>query len=113
MATRGKSARSKGNNYELEIMHKFRENGFPECVTSRNESRMNDALKIDLCNSGRFSVQCKAQEKLVTSLHDELKSMPINDKINLVFHKRNNKGSIVAMKESDFWLLLKELNEGI
>ncbi len=106
MASRGLSARRKGIAYELEIMHKFREVGYENATTSRNESRINDALKVDLCNTGIWNVQCKAQEKLMTSLHEELKQMPKDDKINVVFHKKSNKGSIVAMSEADFFKLV-------
>lgn len=109
MATRGKSARLKGHKFELDVMHRFREAGYSDATTSRNESRINDALKVDLCNTGIFSIQCKAQEKLMTGLHDELKQMPDDENINVVFWKRNNKGTVVTMTEEDFFSLISKI----
>lgn len=103
MASRGKSARNKGNSFEREIMAFFKSLGFDKCKTSRNESKTRDDLKIDLCFTEPFNVQCKAHESIKPSVHEILfKEMPNENNYNLLFWKRNGKGTIVAMSLDDF-----------
>lgn len=45
--TASKSKR-KGNNFELEIVHKLRDIGYEGCVSSRSQDKMADANKIDV-----------------------------------------------------------------
>ncbi len=104
------NARNKGNSYERKIAKEFKDIGYDKCVTSRLESKATDALKIDLCNTGIWSVQCKAVERL-GRYHDILESMPKDDKINVVFHKLNRKGDVVAMKKEDFYKIISMLND--
>ena len=98
----GKSSRAKGHRYELELVNKFKE-FFPDCVTSRSESKRTDDAGVDLCYTGGFNVQAKNWEK-APAYHDALAKMP-KDKLNLLFHRRNRKGSVVVMSEEDFWVL--------
>lgn len=97
--------RAKGVAYEQALAKKFRENGYPECVTARFESKRTDDSGVDLCFLP-INVQAKAVEKLSPSLHDIISKMP-NDKPRVVFHKRNRKGSIVAIEEEFFFELLE------
>lgn len=106
MATRGKSARQKGHTYELQIRDYFRELGFNDCVSSRSESKNLDDKGVDLVYTGDFYVQCKAVENL-GSIHKILDAMPKTDKMNVVFHKKNRQGTIVAMELESFTRLLK------
>lgn len=99
----GKSARRKGLNFELSVMHKFRE-FYPACLTSRNESKRMDDAGVDLCGTGKFQVQCKNTEK-APNMHELLSSMPAG--VNLVFHKRTRQGVTVTMMEDDFFMLLQ------
>lgn len=108
MAGRGKSARQKGHAYERKIRSEFVDLGFENCETSRYESKKLDDAKVDLCNTGPFNVQCKSVETL-GSAHKTLSEMPNDEKVNLVFHKRNNKGEVVSMKKEDFYNLMKIL----
>jgi hypothetical protein len=101
------NARKKGHGYELQIRDWFKELGWTECVSSRSESKRKDDQGIDLCYTDPFHVQAKAVEKL-GSLHDILAKMPKNN-YNLVFHKRNRKGTIVAMTIEDFKEILDML----
>lgn len=100
--------RKKGHGYELQIRDVFRELGWKDCVSSRSESKNTDDKGIDLCYTKPFSVQCKAVENL-GSIHKILSSMPKDDNYNIVFHKRNRQGSIVAMTMEDFIELLQML----
>jgi len=100
--------RKKGHSYELDIRDWFRERGWSRAVSSRSESKNKDDQGIDLCYTDPFNVQAKAVEKL-GSLHDVLARMPNDSNYNLVFHKRNRKGTIVAMTLEDFHELLESL----
>lgn len=102
------NARAKGHAYEREIMHLFRDLGYTKCNTSRFESKMRDDMGIDLTNTDPFSIQCKHIEKL-GSLHEILAKMPNDKNYNVVFHKRNRKGTIVAMTLEDFKEILQML----
>lgn len=105
MATKGKSARTKGHSYELQIRDFFKDLGWKDCVSSRSESKNLDDKGIDLCYTAPFSVQCKAVENL-GSIHKVLASMPQDSNYNVVFHKRNRQGTIVAMTMEDFQEIL-------
>ena len=109
MAKSSNYARTKGHNFELYLAKKFRENGFPDCVTSRSESRNEDAKKVDLCFSGQWNVQAKNVERL-GSIHKILDSMPKDSKVNVVFHKRARQGVTVSMTEEDFWAIVRLIN---
>lgn len=103
------NARKKGHEYERQVMHEFRELGFTECLTSRNESKRMDDLGVDLMHTGPWQVQLKAVERL-GNLHKVLKAMPaVTGKLNLVFHKRSRQGDTVTMRKEDFYALVKLL----
>lgn len=101
------NARQKGHKYELQIRDKFIALGFSKCVTSRLESKSRDDAGVDLCYTGPFNVQCKAIENLGSS-HAILARMP-SDGYNVVFHKKNNQGSVVSMTEETFFTLASAL----
>jgi len=100
--------RVKGHAFELRIRDWFRELGWDKAVSSRSESKNKDDQGIDLCYTDPFHIQAKAVEKL-GSIHDILERMPKGPHYNLVFHKRNRKGTIVAMTIEDFKELLQML----
>lgn len=102
------NARKKGHSYELSVRDYFRDLGFEKAVTSRLESKSKDDQGVDLCFTGPFNVQAKAVEKL-GGLHDILDRMPNDGNYNLVFHKRNRKGTVVAMKIEDFTEIIQML----
>lgn len=57
-----KRNKTKGNSFELEIIHKLREIGYTQCVSSRSQDKRSDANKIDIVDpSGELpiNVQCK------------------------------------------------------
>lgn len=103
------NSRAKGNTYELRIAKLFQELGWGNCVSSRSESKRTDDLGIDLCYTTPFAIQAKAWER-APSYHEVLSSMPQKKGIfNVLFHKKNRKGSIVAMSEADFIEIVKLL----
>jgi hypothetical protein len=102
------NARKKGNNYELEVIKLFRELGW-NCVSSRSESKRTDDAGIDVCYSDPFQIQAKAWER-APSYHEVLKGMPEKKGMfNLLFHKRNRKGTVVAMPWEHFREILEML----
>jgi len=113
MATRGKSARNKGNSYEREKAKQLRELHWKDCKTSRYSSKEKDDMLVDLVNTDPFSIQCKAVERL-SGYHKLIDSMPKDGNINCVFHKRNRLGEVVVMSLDDFYkiiTMLKKHNE--
>ena len=110
MASKGKSARQKGHAYERKIKNEFIEMGYSDCETSRYESKKLDDAKVDLTNTGIFHVQCKAVE-ILWSAHKTLSEMPTDEKINVVFHKKNRKGEVVSMTKEDFYRMIELIDE--
>jgi len=100
-----KNARQKGAKYELQIIKLFKDLGYLDCVSSRSESRRTDDAGVDICYLP-INIQCKATEKL-GSAHDIIARMPA-DKPNVIFHKRNHKGTLVYMSEEFFIELFKK-----
>lgn len=98
------NSRSKGNNFERALAQTFREKGWKTAVCSRAESKNTDDSGVDICFTPPFQVQAKAVERFGKH-HEVLKGMPQNGSINIIFHKRNNKGTTVTMTEEDFWKL--------
>lgn len=103
------NVRAKGHNLERRIAQLFRDLGFEDCLTSRLESKRQDDLGVDLCHTGPFQIQAKANENLGAP-HKILASMPQKKgKYNLVWHKRNHQGCVVSMTEEHFVEILKLL----
>lgn len=104
----GKKSRDKGHKYEREIAKELRELGFEYVETSRYASRKLDNAKVDIYGMPMFNVQCKAVESL-SAPHGLLKQMPDDENYNVVFNKKNNKGTIVVMMKEDFYEILTML----
>ena len=98
------NSRTKGCDFERKFAEYLRIHGY-DAVTSRSENRTLDNLGVDLVDNTKFYFQLKAVERLKPGYHDILKDMPKN-KIPVVVHKRNNKGTVIAMRLEDFANLL-------
>lgn len=103
------SSRNKGNTYERRLVKIFKELGFEGCTTSRLSSKALDDAKVDLYGLP-LNVQAKAVEKL-GCIHTILSSMPSDNKINVVFHKKNHKGTVCILTEADFLSILRFMIE--
>ena len=101
--------RNKGNNYERQLCKELKY-FFKDIMTSRSESKNLDNKGVDFCNTGIFNIQAKAVERLRGGHHEILQAMP-KDGINLVFHKRNNKGTTVTMTLDSFIEILNDLSD--
>ncbi|HUX96317.1 MAG TPA: hypothetical protein VMV47_11360 [Bacteroidales bacterium] len=103
------NAKQKGNQFERHMAAILRAELWPGCYTSRfMGSAWDDYNGIDLTGTPGFNVQCKAQERLVKGYHEILEGMLKNNNTNIVIHKKNNKGCIVAMDLDDFIKLVKK-----
>jgi len=104
--------RAAGHGYERDIRTWFRAMGWHGCETSRYASREKDDAKIDLCYTDPFNVQLKYTQSI--NFHTELAKMPKDKNYNVVFHKRKNQGTIVAMSLKDFEdIVQNSIREGI
>jgi len=100
------NSRTKGHNYERAMAEKLREI-WPECATTRYKgSAWLDRCGVDLVNTSGYNIQLKATER-TPPYHDILDYMPRGENTNIVIHKRNNRGSIVAIRLDDFIKLIK------
>ena len=103
------NARNKGHQFELYVRNVFRALGYMQCKTSRSCNRELDAAGVDLVESGRYLVQCKAVERSM-DMHKLLDRMPkTKGTTPLVIHKKNRKGTTVTMQLADFLLLATAL----
>lgn len=109
MAKNKLNARAKGHTFERKFCEYLRIHGY-EAVTSRSESRRLDDAGVDIVDNTKFYFQLKAVERMSKSYHKILKNMPL-EKIPVVIHKKNNEGTIVAMKLEDFANLLLYQND--
>lgn len=107
-----KNNRTAGHAFERYIRKWFIRMGWKDCQTSRYASREMDDKCVDLVNTEPFYAQIKYTQTI--NIHTELDKMPKDHHINLVFHKRKNKGTIVAMKLEDFEGMIQMMrNENI
>ena len=60
-----KKSKKKGSSFELDIVHKLREIGYPNCMTSRNKDKTLDANKVDICDE---EVPCYIQAKYTQNM---------------------------------------------
>ena len=99
--------RTAGHTFERITAQFFKSLGFPFTKTSRYASRLLDDQKIDLANTHPFQVQCKYTQSI--NAHKVLSEMPdTEDKINLLFHKKKNQGTLVTMAQEDFQTLISQ-----
>jgi len=91
------NARNKGHQFEIYVRNIFRILGYPDAKTSRSCNRELDAAGVDLVETGRYLVQCKAVERS-QDMHKLLDKMPKPPgTMPLVMHKRNRQGITVSM----------------
>ena len=102
------NARNKGKRFELAIAKIWMEAFGGNVERTSYASKKLDDMGVDLTDTDPFHIQCKAHERSL-DLHAILDRMPIDDKYNLVIHKRNHQASIVAMQLDDFLEIVQML----
>ena len=98
-------AKNKGSSFERWCCQWLRDRGY-QAETARYVNQKLDDAGVDIQTNAPFNIQCKAVERMSMPVHQLLKSMP-QDKPPVVFHKRNNKGTIVSMTLETFEQLIK------
>ena len=102
------NSKVKGNQFERHMAAILRKELWPECFTSRfMGSAWLDYNGIDLTGTPGFNIQLKAVERLSPGYHEILAGMLKNNNMNIIIHKKNNKGAVVAMALEDFIKLIK------
>lgn len=103
------NARTKGHNFERAMAERLREI-WPDCYTTRFKGSLwLDHCGVDLVGTPGFNIQLKAMER-TPAYHDILDYMPKGQNKNIVIHKRNKKGCIVALRLEDFLQLIVKEN---
>jgi hypothetical protein len=101
--------RNKGHRWELTVLAMLKPI-FPNVLTSRNESRTEDAKKIDLVNTGDLAVQCK-NYSTTPNFVKIFEEMDAGDRNKVIFYKNNKyrgeKGELVVIQAKDFVEMLK------
>jgi hypothetical protein len=104
--------RDKGHRWELAV-RKTLLALFPNCLTSRNDSRTEDAKCIDFTNTGNLAVQCKtyASNPNFSVELDKIQSK----KIKVLAYKYNRiigkKGEFAVLRWADFVRILGDIGE--
>ena len=110
-----KKNKTKGNAYELEVVHKLREIGYVDCVSSRSQNKMLDANKVDICDpSGKLpvNIQCKYTQNL-PNYFDIRDACSDKDKPFCLAWKKagkdgeNSRGQVVIMPIEYFYDLIR------
>lgn len=103
------NSRTKWNNYERKLMNEYQDY-FPECLTSRNESKRLDDSWVDLAFTAPFNVQAKAYKNFSWwQAIRTLKAMPKGTNYNLLHLKIDRvweRGEIVCMDKNDWYELM-------
>jgi len=105
------NSKIKGSQFERHMAAILRAELWPECFTSRfMGSPWLDYNGVDLIGTPGYNIQLKAVERLSPGYHEILAGMLKNKNTNIIIHKKNNKGAIVAMELSSFIKLVKNNN---
>ena len=107
--------RRKGNNFELEIVHKLIECGYSGCVTSRSESRRSDNNKIDIVDTnGELDTNIQSKYLANTPNYFKIRSecSDTTKPFTIIWKKSTNDGTqspgtIAMIDVNYFYFLLK------
>lgn len=110
-----KKSRNKGSAWESEIIHKLRDMGFTECVSSRGESKFTDNNKVDVVDrTGKLPINIQAKHTANTPSYLKIKDeCPYKDKPFVLFWKKSptegstSPGSAVMVPVDFFYTLLE------
>lgn len=95
------NGREKGKRYELKIAAMWQRKFGGEVERSGYVNKKLDDAGVDLVGTDPFNIQCKAVEQSLNT-HRILERMPQDTNMNVIFHKRNNAGTVVSMDLDDF-----------
>lgn len=102
-----KNNKRRGNTWERTIVKYLKDLGYEEPTTCRNESKIRDDQKVDICSLPGWNIQAKT---LHTPIHPEkiIPVMPEEDAINVIFYKKTKKSGNRFMSEGEYAILRLE-----
>ena len=114
---RAKKSKSKGNKYELQIVHELTDMGFSGLVTSRSQNKLLDNAKVDIAETDEklsCYIQCKATSNM-PSVSNINNSCPLKDRPLSIFWKKQDqsKEEYVIIPKDYFYNLLAKYHEKI
>jgi hypothetical protein len=95
--------RTAGHTWERECQ-KILLSLYPKVLTSRNESRTLDNLKVDLTHTDPYYFQCKTTANKL-DYHTLLNEMPQDGHINVLLHRLTKKANTRFIKQGDYAIL--------
>ena len=98
----GKTSRTKGHSFERDIAKRFR-HIFPKAI---RQLEYQEGLGVDLANTGKLRIQCKAYKKYV-SLSKIEEAMGEEGTIPCLITKGDHKPILIAMTLNDFFKILE------
>lgn len=112
--SQGKTNRTKGHNFERALAQEFRDLGYVDCRTSRQDSRLLDDSKVDLSRIP-FNIQAKNVKaginyaKLMRDMEEGIsKNMPERSCFPFVIIHKKEKDQLVIMRKKDFYEYIKK-----
>lgn len=109
----GKRNKRKGNNFELQVIHKLIDIGYTGCVSSRSVNKLADANKIDIVDiKNELPVNIQTKNTLNTPNFFEIKDAcsDKNKPFIIVWKKTGEKGhnspGTIVMMDLDYFLQL-------
>jgi hypothetical protein len=111
-----KKNKTKGNGFELEVVHKLREIGYEGCMSSRAVNKIADANKVDISDTNNelpINIQCKYTQNL-PNYFDIRDACSDKDKPFTLFWKKAGKdgasspGTVVICPVDYFYQLIKK-----
>lgn len=112
----GKTSRRKGHRAELEWVHIFRDLGYKNARSSREESNYLDACGIDVVNIP-INLQVKAGAQKGLNYSEELrqirekilqKASHLKDNILILAHRKDAKPGVKRSPEQDLVIMTRE-----
>ncbi len=112
-------SKKKGNNFELEIIHKLKEIGYNGCVSSRSHNKAADADKIDIVdinNELPINIQSKYTQNM-PNYFDIRDACSDKEKPFCIIWKKagkegsSSRGTVAVIPERFFYQLLKLVKE--
>lgn len=108
-----RKSKRKGSAFELEIVHKLREIGYPNCATTRSESKALDAKKVDVYDP---TLSCYIQAKYTQNIPNYFtirESAPQDKPFCLAWKKagkegENSPGTVIVIPIDYFYQLISK-----
>jgi hypothetical protein len=118
---RAKRNRTAGHTYERKLAEDYREAGFTDALTARNESRTLDNCQVDIARIPFFpqakygykSMSVSNYVKILTEMEELLKKHGITDDYPLLIHHRRSTKKmedLVIIPRKHFFKLIKQIS---